>query len=350
MTKYIIDPETCTAYPVESAPPDVLARHAAREWHKARERLHVADSGRVDFTETTDITIVCKFCGSDDVIRWGTTNHVQQYWCKTCKRKFVANNALPGMRYPPEQIASALSLFYAGLSLSGVRDHMDLHFGVRPSDATLYDWVTRFTKQAVGGLDRMGTIQTGDVWAGDETVLDVGRSKTKEGSDNTIWFWDVIDEETKFLLASHMSERRTIADVRTLFTQAVSRVDKPPKAIVTDRLSAYLDGIERVFGSDTRHIQSQGMMTDSHNNIIERFHGTVKQRTKVMRGMQNKDTAMLLMQGWLIYYNFFRPHESLGGRTPGQAAKAAYPWHNWKEVVKHGHISTEHRVTRRVAH
>jgi putative transposase len=305
---------------------------------------------QVDFIETTHITIVCKNCGSDQVIKWGTKRGIQQYWCKNCQRKFVANNALPGMRYPPECIASAINQFYEGLSLSAIQRHMEHDFQVKPSDATIYEWVTRFTQQALTGLSQMAPLKTGDLWAADETVLDVAGSQTKEGAENTIWFWDIIDEETKFLLASHMSERRTIRDAEGLFRQAASLVDRAPRFIITDKLRAYIDGIERVFGGDTVHIQSQGMATSTHNNDIERFHGTIKQRTKVMRGMKNHETSLLVMRGWLVHYNFFRPHETLNGKTPGEVAQANYPWNSWREVVAHGHIATEKRVTDRVPH
>lgn len=74
----------------------------------------------------------------------------------------------------------------------------------------------------------------------------------------------------------------------------------------------------------------------SHNNFIERFHGTLKQRTKVMRGMKNPDTARLLLDGWLMHYNYFRPHESLRGKTPAEAAQVGFPYKNWRDIVMDG--------------
>ena len=300
-----------------------------------REREKQAQLQQVIETEVTYVT--CKLCGSQNVVKDGVRGAIQYYWCKDCKRKFSGTKALPYMRVPPDQIGTALNLFYEGLSLSeSGRSVAQIYNVSPPADSTIYEWVSRFTQQAVANAADYRA-WTGPLWAADETVLDVGGGRTKVGSDNTIWFWDVIDEETKFLLASHMSERRTIADARALFSQAAALVDSPPRAIVTDRLAAYLDGIEQVFGADTRHIQSQGMTTDSHNNIIERFHGTVKQRTKVMRGLKSRESAMLFMQGWLIHYNFFRPHESLNGRTPGEAARANYPYKEWGDVVRKGY-------------
>ena len=32
--------------------------------------------------------IACKNCGSEGVVKYGTYNGVQRYWCKVCQRKF----------------------------------------------------------------------------------------------------------------------------------------------------------------------------------------------------------------------------------------------------------------------
>lgn len=39
-----------------------------------------------------------------------------------------------------------------------------------------------------------------------------------------------------------------------------------------------------------------------------------------MRGMQNKDTAQELIDGFRNYYNFIRPHQALNGKTPAEMA------------------------------
>ena len=61
---------------------------------------------------------------------------------------------------------------------------------------------------------------------------------------------------------------------------------------------------------------------------IERFHATLEGRTKVMRGMQNRETAQLIMDGWLIDYNLFRPHKTLRGRTPAEVAGIRFTFDN----------------------
>ncbi len=55
------------------------------------------------------------------------------------------------------------------------------------------------------------------------------------------------------------------------------------------------------------------------NMPIERWHGTLKQRTKVMRGMQNEGTAQTQADGFNIYYNYIREHSTLKS-TPAEKA------------------------------
>lgn len=330
----------------ENTPPECMvpaarlgqAEDPKRIWAGAFAALQ-----QVDFTETTKVTIKCKFCGSDAVSKYGVRDGVQQYWCKSCRRKFAGNNALPGMRYLPEHVASGLNMFYEGMSLNAVTRQLQHDFGIQPADSTVYDWVVKFTQQAIEPLPNI-SVQLSDVWVIDETVLKV--------NGKNVWFWDVIDDETRFLVASHLSMSRTMGDTIAVLQAGQAIASKPPKFIVSDGLRSYPDAVDRVFGADTVHVRSNPFVKGDElsTNLIERFHGTLKQRTKVMRGMQNLETARIVMDGWLIHYNYFRPHESLGDKTPGSVAQGNYPYTSWKDVVTDGYISTEKRETTRVAH
>jgi putative transposase len=274
---------------------------------------------------TTTCVVTCKYCGSKNVVKYGKKGSVQYYHCNDCGRKFAGNDAIPGMRFPSEQIAAAISLFYDGLSIDAIRRQLQSQYNVYPSDSTVYEWIVRFTKVATKEA-KITDIKVGDVWIADETFL-----KLDEGKD--IWFWDIIDDKTRFLLASYMSLARTTLSAKILMDKAAERADKAPRIVITDKLAAYFDGIELAFGAYTKHIPSQGFSVEPNTNLIERFHGTLKARTKVMRGMKNKETARLIMDGWLVHYNFFRPHESLGNKTPGEIAKATFKYKSWKDVV-----------------
>jgi hypothetical protein len=51
-----------------------------------------------------------------------------------------------------------------------------------------------------------------------------------------------------------------------------------------------------------------------------------------MRGLKAYDSTKLLLEGWSVHYNCVRPHQSLGGKTPAQAARMDIP-NNWKGLI-----------------
>jgi len=272
--------------------------------------------------------VACKYCGSRNVIRYGSFRGVQRFFCKDCQRKWADNDALPQMQTPVEQVGAAIGMYYEGQSLNSIRRLLTQIYGSYPSDSTVYRWVTRFTKKALAEAEGY-TPKAGDTWVADETVLRI--------DGGNLWFWDIIDSDTRFLLASHVSRTRTAKDAQNLMELAAARAGKTPKVVLTDKLSAYLDGIEFAFGSETKHIPSKPFDAPpgQSTNRIERFHGTLKARTKVMRGLKGIKTARLITDGWLLHYNYFRPHETLG-KTPAKAAGLDFPYQDWKDIVANG--------------
>jgi hypothetical protein len=61
-----------------------------------------------------------------------------------------------------------------------------------------------------------------------------------------------------------------------------------------------------------------GLQHHPNNNHIERLHGSIRQREKVMRGLKIDTTP--IVEGHRLYYNFIKPHEALNGRTPSEEA------------------------------
>lgn len=266
----------------------------------------------------------CKFCGSKNIVRYGHYRMVQRWLCKSCGRKFVHNEALPKMKTPIVQVASALSSFYEGMPIRGIRRNIEQTFGNYPQNAAVYGWIQRFTKVAIEATKDYKP-NVGDTWVADETVLKI------EGEN--LWFWDILDSSTRFLLASHISTTRTTKDARTLVEKAAERAGKTPKVIITDKLRAYLDGIELAFGADTKHLPAKKLTARPGTQLIERFHGTLKARTEVMKGLKTRKSSRLILDGWLVFYNFLRPHEALGGKTPAEVAKVKFPFRNWLDIV-----------------
>ena len=58
----------------------------------------------------------------------------------------------------------------------------------------------------------------------------------------------------------------------------------------------------------------------ANDNACERFNGTVKDRIKRVRGFRSELPALHVL--FLAYYNLFRPHSGMGGKTPAEALGA----------------------------
>ncbi|MBI2832039.1 MAG: IS6 family transposase [Chloroflexi bacterium] len=273
-------------------------------------------------------SVVCKFCQSTNTRKYGFVEGVQTYFCNSCKRKFKADDRLFRMKTPANQVSSALSMYYEGMSINAIRRHLLQEYQNFPSSKTVYEWIQKYTDE-VSKRFRDYHPQVGNVWIADETVLDI--------DGKNIWMYDIIDEKTRFLLATRITTARTTRDAQSLMEQAEKRAGKRPSMVVTDKQNSYLDGIELAYGMDTEHVQSSPFAPTDDTQRIERFHGTLKARTKVMRGLKSIDTAIQFVDGYLVHYNFLRPHEALSGRTPAEESKVDYTIKTWADVTRMAH-------------
>ena len=130
--------------------------------------------------------------------------------------------ALPGMKTPAIQITSALSMYYGGMSLNGIRRHLEQQYNNRTPDSTVYEWLDRFTKQAVREAKDY-TPKMCDVWVADETIVKVGGKK--------LWLIDIIDHDTRFFLASRLSLNMGKKDIAISLRKAYLKADKAPERL-----------------------------------------------------------------------------------------------------------------------
>ena len=277
--------------------------------------------------------VVCKFCNSPNVSKYGFVEGVQKYFCKDCRRKFSADDHLYRMKTPASQVSQALNDYYSGNSIGDICQGIQAEHGNKPSTKTVYGWITKYTDEAVKQFKDYQP-EVGDVWTADEVVLRI------DGAN--VWLYDIIDEKTRFILASRIALSRTTQDAKKLMEEAARVAGKTPKVVKTDRNNSYLDGVELAFGSDTEHRTGGPFKVEKEDNtnLIERFHGTLKDRTKVMRGLKSIESAIQFADGFLAYYNFLRPHEALDGKTPAEVAGIDCPLRTWADVIR----NTEPRV------
>jgi hypothetical protein len=53
-----------------------------------------------------------------------------------------------------------------------------------------------------------------------------------------------------------------------------------------------------------------------------------------MRGMDKSETYQLILEGFILNYNYLRPHESLNGKTPAEVAKIDFPYRSWLDIIQ----------------
>jgi len=126
------------------------------------------------------------------------------------------------------------------------------------------------------------------------------------------------------MVANLITKHREDDDAEKIFKKAkVHSNGKKPKYLVTDGLQSYHSAFNKVFYDHHRssvHVKADRLKARTNNNKVERLHNTVRERQKVMRGLQNDDTATTFNDGFKAFYNHIRPHMALKGNTPAQAA------------------------------
>lgn len=282
----------------------------------------------------------CKYCQSENIIKYGAVKGIQRYYCKDCRHKFVSADTIPMMQNPTKVIADSLNMHYEGMSLNEIRRNFIQQDGNYVSKVTPYNWEKRFTVIAEKEAEKY-TPKVGDTWESDETVI----HNNFGGKKKRLWLIDIIDKDTRFILATKLSYNRSKNDIRLAMEHAKAVSGKIPKRILTDGWVGYPDGIELAFGADAKHVQTTPFEDESRStNVIERVQGTLKERTKVMRGLKTFESMNDFLKGWVIHYNFFRPHLSLQDRTPAQVAGIKFPYANWKELIEKQPYSVTARI------
>ena len=305
------------------------------------------------------VTIDCPSPGCPTpgkVVRDGWKRQQQRYECQGCGNHFFAEGKALYKQFPAAQVGSALDAYYSGLSYKQTAEHMeDTHDIPEPSKATVHAWVKGYTRLALaymrGDVGKDGTPATatgkhikadvGDEWVADEMQVKVGGKR--------MWVWNVMDKDTRYVLAARVSPTRNTEDAIAVFEIAKQNAAREPKTVTTDGLGSYLGAAKAVFPK-AQHVVSQGIYEPVNNNLSERLQGSFRQRTKTQRGLGMTRTANEYIRGWVLDYNFFKDHEAHRGGSPAEAAGVAQqvPWEEWEDVARLGGEVAEAKVKSRV--
>jgi len=272
--------------------------------------------------------MICKYCQSENIVKHGKTNGKQRYLCKDCDHKFFEGSAFPRMRTESRIISSSIDMYFEGLSVRKIQTQIEKLYGVHVSQVTVMNWTMKYSALVSKYVETLSPQLLG-VYHVDETAI-----KCKGVQK---WFWEIIDEQTKFLVAGHLSASRTTEDAIQLFEKSVKVAKRKPVSIYCDGLPAYVDGYNKVFRTLKKEgrpelIRRVGIRNIHNQNAVERLHGTLKDRLKPTRGLKGEETVRTLLEGWVVHYNYVRKHQTIK-MTPAQASGINMK-NDWHLLVK----------------
>ncbi|GKS67094.1 hypothetical protein YTPLAS73_06410 [Nitrosarchaeum sp.] len=268
--------------------------------------------------------IECIKCKSENIVKDGKRHNKkglsQKYLCRECEYRFVVNTGFKNSKKEPKLICASIDLYFKGVSLRKVADHVKQFYGVSISNVSVLRWVQRFGEVVSPFVNSLNPPHLGGVYQVDEMVVHVRREKIDKG--NYQWLWNYMDDSTRFWVSSMISQRREIADARAVFQDAKSKTGKT-HAVIHDGLFSYDKAFQKEFHTmknpRIKNIRSISVRNEGLNSRVERLNGTMRDREKVMRGMNTKESSQKLIESMRVHYNFCRTHSSLG-KTPAEQA------------------------------
>ena len=136
-------------------------------------------------------------------------------------------------------------------------ENIGQYFGRETSPGSVYAWVRDLSAKADEVLRPM-KVTTGDGWVADELVVNVGGKKFR--------LFNVMDSETRFVLAAYLSPVRTARAAATALSLARERAENHPAEIKTDGLRSYADAMPRAFPTRrVKHGIGKGIRAEINN-------------------------------------------------------------------------------------
>jgi transposase-like protein len=230
---------------------------------------------------------------------------------------------------------ASLDLYFKGCSLRDIQDHLNQFYKIKITHVAILKWVRKYMRLMRSYVEKL-TPKTSGIWHTDEMTVNVnGELK---------WLWNLMDNDTRFLLASQIHKQRGVKDVKEVFAEAKEKTKSMPIAVVHDGLRSYDEAFNKEFftlaNPRVQNVRSIGQR-NGFNQLVERIHGTIRERDKVMRALDNEESAKEFIEAFKIWYNFLRPHMSLGGLTPAERAgiQLGLGENRWEDLIKQAYIS-----------
>jgi transposase-like protein len=276
----------------------------------------------------------CLFCHSHNLKRFGIRRNksgdIQRFICADCHKTFSINIGFEKMKHDPKAVTTAMQLYFSGQSLRNTQRSLTL-LGVQVHYSTVMRWIQKYVSLMQGYVQGIQP-SVSDAWRADEVFV--------KFSGKMEYVFALMDDETRFWIAQQVVAQKGTSDVKPMFYEGARLAGKNPKTLITDGAPNYIDGA-RAFSTHSHrinHVREIRLTGQIHNNKMERMNGEIRDREKVMRGLKNEDTAILV--GMQIHHNFIRPHMGLGGSTPAEKAGIQVKGEDkWKTLIQNAAVN-----------
>lgn len=215
-------------------------------------------------------------------------------------------------------VTLALDLYFKGLSFRDISDTILQFYNLGVHFDTIRRWVMKFTK-IMNEYVKQFKPQLGNTWHIDEQMI-------KSGKDWR-YCWNMLDFETRFLIANNVTIGRGVSDARKLLKKTKELTSEKPRVFITDGLQSYKKALVKEYDvtrgnkiSKPLHISNVAIKDTVNNNIIERYHNEFREFDKVRRGFKNDETAQEWSEAFALYHNFIKKNMALNGLTPAEFA------------------------------
>ena len=226
-------------------------------------------------------------------------------------------------------------MYYAGMSLRKIQEHLQMFAPKNSHYSTIYRWIVKYANM-ISTLINSLQVQSGQELMSDEMEYH------RLGEQN--WFVDVMDTETRFMVASDYMKSRTIENLTKVLKRGKFATGEQVKIVTTDGLQGYERVLKKSFGLKTHWNHKSPIIHNvvvaserGFNHKIKRLHNTIRDRTKIMRGFHGSlESARTIMKSMEIYYNFVRKHQGIDGKTPSEEAvpELALSTNKWLSLIR----------------
>ncbi len=281
---------------------------------------------------------LCPYCSAEDLIKSGKRKTQlgtkQRYECKKCNKRFVLS-PIPKIKGNAKIVCLCMDSYYRGLSYRDISHQLEQFYGLKLHHETIRRWVLKFSKN-IEKYTKTIQPQIKGVWNADETLILTKRGKDKKAQNtNYDYVWNVMDNKTKFLLASINSGRsRKSKDAQKVFTEAHKQNGKIPFQIIVDGYKGYQDGCRKTFrnwGNErkVKFTSIKGHRKEVNNNAIESHHSHQKEFHKIRRGVTEVQDYQ---DGFKVFHNFIRKsaRENL---TPADKCNIGLNGNRWENLL-----------------